>query len=1061
MDSKESKLRSQFRSTAGPQQSTIFSGVCVHVNGRTRPPLEELRALVLQHGGSFEQYYHSHLVTHVLCTHVARSKWVNGPREWREKLTRPEWVVDSVREGRLLDWRKYRLMSSDDSSNSGGDRNVQLKLSESSQDEKQVIEEELDDVGDAGDAGDEDGESGVDLLLGLMDTEPSDECINENIDECINGNIDKRINGNINECINENIDESTVVANSLSANINNDSPPPYPPPHPTTTAKRLTSESPGFLQEFYRNSRLHHLSRWREEAKQLVKTLTAAAAAARKRTKNDCSNAKNNNSNWLTLHVDLDCFFVAVSCLSYRKGNDDELLDDANVPMAVSHALSHSTAKSNFNFNFNSSSDISSCNYAARSFGIRNGMYLGEALKRCPELQVLPYDFDGYRRTMQSFYRVLLEEADGGGGGGGAEVEAVSCDEAYLRVTWPTELAPDLASRLRSRIKQECLIDASIGMGPNRLVARLATRAAKPAGQLLVSDDAVESFMAAQRVKDLPGIGRAVLEKLSSSVGSDDDDNVRCSQLMGLSMPALQGLLGPRNGLKLFQSLRGIDDRPWSSGGADGSDANHLPASVGSEVSWGIRFGTVGQVKRFMDELSTQVWERLTTKKEAEGIEEGEFEGEIEGEIEADIEHDNEIEGKIESKVEREIEREQKQQHQQQQQRQQQQQKRHEITTMEIINPNNNNNNNSNLLPRKISLKLYRKKPDAGEPLKFLGRGHCDIFHRSRTLSKPLSTLSAMIDQVWALFEGEFLKGGLRVAVEDIRGVGVTLSDFGSGSGSGRGRGRKRTAAAEGQHLDLKAAFTTNSHHCSSFSSRIDPDVLKELPQEIQAEILNTATLNASSLNLPATLNASSTKRNANKKTSTNTSTNKRTSTNTNINTNTLTQLWGHRERRELESLHARIAALPQDPDLDKDVLLALPMDLQREIVDEWEQRLKRQSIRPTEQTIDAKDSSIATIAVQPLLVRDVLQLQVSFQGRSEWLPFELFSLVKGKVATGDAAFLQEVDDLLVELVLKECFKPVGELCSVLLQAGGEAAREIAEKIKRLAYDVHGFRLKV
>jgi DNA repair protein REV1 len=77
----------------------------------------------------------------------------------------------------------------------------------------------------------------------------------------------------------------------------------------------------------------------------------------------------------VVIHVDLDCFFVSVGLLSRP-----EL---ANQPVGVSNAESAT-----------STAVVSSCNYAARRFGIRNGMRNAEATAKCPQFKVIPYEFD-------------------------------------------------------------------------------------------------------------------------------------------------------------------------------------------------------------------------------------------------------------------------------------------------------------------------------------------------------------------------------------------------------------------------------------------------------------------------------------------------------------------------------------------------------------------------------------------------------------------------------------------------------------------------------------------
>ena len=76
---------------------------------------------------------------------------------------------------------------------------------------------------------------------------------------------------------------------------------------------------------------------------------------------------------------------------------------------------------------FNSMSEIASCSYEARAVGVRNGMFLGSARKLCPDIYCVPYQFEQYRQVSQRLYDILVTYSH--------EIEAVSCDEAYIDVS--------------------------------------------------------------------------------------------------------------------------------------------------------------------------------------------------------------------------------------------------------------------------------------------------------------------------------------------------------------------------------------------------------------------------------------------------------------------------------------------------------------------------------------------------------------------------------------------------------------------------------------------------
>ena len=72
-------------------------------------------------------------------------------------------------------------------------------------------------------------------------------------------------------------------------------------------------------------------------------------------------------------------------------------------------------------------SEIASCSYEARAAGVRNGMFLGPARKLCPDIHCVPYQFEDYRQVSQKLYDILVSYSH--------EIEAVSCDEAYIDVS--------------------------------------------------------------------------------------------------------------------------------------------------------------------------------------------------------------------------------------------------------------------------------------------------------------------------------------------------------------------------------------------------------------------------------------------------------------------------------------------------------------------------------------------------------------------------------------------------------------------------------------------------
>ncbi|CAO3600375.1 unnamed protein product [Absidia cylindrospora] len=335
-----------------------------------------------------------------------------------------------------------------------------------------------------------------------------------------------------------------------------------------------SSTNPDFIKKYYQSSRLHHLSSWKAELKDIVRKAKEQQPVS---TRRQPVSTKRDNTHRLVMHVDFDCFFASVGIKSRP-----EL---AKLPVAVSHGKGLSK---------NSSSDIASCNYVARSFGVRNGMHVGRAQELCPNLQIIPYEFEKYKEVSEIFYGILFQYAD--------EIQAVSVDEALLEmgshitVTGRDE-EESLALVVRNEIREKTGCEASIGMGSNILLARLATKKAKPCNHYYCAPQDVPAFLSEQKVEDLPGVGYAMKSKFQ------DMGVTTVGQLRQIAKSTLVSKFGPKTGQTLYDFSRGIDDRRLIT--------KQPRQSVSAEVNWGVRFENNEQIEAFLDSLSVEISERL------------------------------------------------------------------------------------------------------------------------------------------------------------------------------------------------------------------------------------------------------------------------------------------------------------------------------------------------------------------------------------------------------------------------------------------------------------------
>ncbi|XP_036814496.1 DNA repair protein REV1 isoform X1 [Oncorhynchus mykiss] len=430
---------------------------------------------------------------------------------------------------------------------------------------------------------------------------------------------------------------NAFTPNPAPLETNNLSAIPSNPATPDSDHQSVLAKTGGIISEFYSHSRLHHISTWRSEFSEYVNTLQSRRRATGgatfpgrdrlKRQRREGSSAAPGPQSCI-LHVDMDCFFVSVGIrhrpdlkgkpvavtsnrgpgrVAQRPGvdrqlelqyyqrkyshagvserKDGDLEEMTSAESHVSHSHPDTTCLS--------MAEIASCSYEARQAGVRNGMFFGQAKQLCPSLQSVPYDFQAYKEVALAMYETLASYTH--------NIEALSCDEALVDCSaLLAELGAtpeELASAIRTDVRERTGCTASVGMGSNILLARMATRKAKPDGQYLLRSEEVDDFIRDHRVTSLPGVGRSMGAKLASL-------GVRsCGDLQQVSLQQLQKEFGPRTGQTLFRFCRGLDDRPVRS--------EKERKSVSAEMNYNVRFTQVDEAESFLTNLSMEVQKRL------------------------------------------------------------------------------------------------------------------------------------------------------------------------------------------------------------------------------------------------------------------------------------------------------------------------------------------------------------------------------------------------------------------------------------------------------------------
>ncbi|MCO5551215.1 hypothetical protein L7F22_004714 [Adiantum nelumboides] len=202
---------------------------------------------------------------------------------------------------------------------------------------------------------------------------------------------------------------------------------------------------------------------------------------------------------------------------------------------------------------------------------------------------VIEGDYNVFKRGVaDQFYDVLHKHCK--------TVQAVSCDEAYVDVTG-VEDPEALALCLRKEVFDLTRCTASVGIAGNLLLARMATRKAKPDSQFRIAPNNVEGFLSGLSVEDLPGVGWSLQERLHSK------GIYSCKQLRAVSKETLQHDYGVKTGDMLWCYARGIDNRQVIT--------YQERKSIGAEVNWGVRFSSTSDAEHFLTKLCEEVSERL------------------------------------------------------------------------------------------------------------------------------------------------------------------------------------------------------------------------------------------------------------------------------------------------------------------------------------------------------------------------------------------------------------------------------------------------------------------
>jgi len=302
---------------------------------------------------------------------------------------------------------------------------------------------------------------------------------------------------------------------------------------------------------------------------------------------------KNPISSRLVLHLDMDAFYAAIEQLDHPAYRGKPVVVGADPKGGIGRGV------------------VSTASYEARRFGIHSAMPISQAYRRCPQAIFVFPRFARYTEISQRVMRILNDFSP--------QLAQISIDEAFIDVTQTANFhggAKPLAEKLKSRIKTETGLTASVGIAPNMFIAKVASDLQKPDGLTICEAGQEKTFLAPLPIKKLWGVGpktEAHLQKMGlATIG----------QLAQCSQKLLTEKLG-KWGAHLWELANGIDNRPVEDWGPRKSisqehtyDQDVADAETVEKTIWRIADGLSADMRRA--DLKGQV---LTLKIRLEGFE--------------------------------------------------------------------------------------------------------------------------------------------------------------------------------------------------------------------------------------------------------------------------------------------------------------------------------------------------------------------------------------------------------------------------------------------------------
>ncbi|MCD6083452.1 DNA polymerase IV [Candidatus Aerophobetes bacterium] len=272
------------------------------------------------------------------------------------------------------------------------------------------------------------------------------------------------------------------------------------------------------------------------------------------------------------VHIDMDAFFASV-----EKLDNPDLKDK---PVIVGGLGKRGV--------------VATASYEARRYGIKSAMPILKARKLCPDGIYLPPRFERYREISKKIQQILLSYTP--------KIEPISLDEAFLDLTETVDnfdLAVAKAAKIQIEIKEKLGLTCSVGVAPNKFLAKLASDMRKPNGFTVIRKEEIEDVLRDLPISRMWGVGRITEKKLN-------DMGVKTiGELKKIPKSRLKDAFG-KQGENLYRLARGIDESPV--------EPYHPVKSISQEMTFDEDIKDSEKIKLYIARLSEEVGEALRKK---------------------------------------------------------------------------------------------------------------------------------------------------------------------------------------------------------------------------------------------------------------------------------------------------------------------------------------------------------------------------------------------------------------------------------------------------------------